>query len=293
MAVDVPPPGAQEPPWPAPTDDYQLLELELEWSGLDDAQAQIAAAVRPFVLTRDPLAWIPDRGCAWATANADGDTLELPIYVLREEMMRRLADANGDLGAAVLPFVEPVVRVGAGHVGLLVTGVYAELAFRGETPLLLAAPAVAPTLTAPTARLRSPHWEPAGLGAVQDLVQEAFGPVALDRSAVRLTPAETPVAGCPACTGGTFGFPGDLDTAMAVMCPPHRAEAQAVTAARIAHAHRSNAAGWRALGKGSARTTGLTDPFDTPMPARHGAAVGRNDPCPCGSGRKYKHCCGR
>jgi len=21
--------------------------------------------------------------------------------------------------------------------------------------------------------------------------------------------------------------------------------------------------------------------------------VGRNDPCPCGSGRKYKHCCGK
>jgi SEC-C motif-containing protein len=21
--------------------------------------------------------------------------------------------------------------------------------------------------------------------------------------------------------------------------------------------------------------------------------IGRNDPCPCGSGRKYKHCCGR
>jgi len=20
---------------------------------------------------------------------------------------------------------------------------------------------------------------------------------------------------------------------------------------------------------------------------------GRNDPCPCGSGKKYKHCCGR
>jgi uncharacterized protein YecA (UPF0149 family) len=26
-------------------------------------------------------------------------------------------------------------------------------------------------------------------------------------------------------------------------------------------------------------------------PAR--AAVGRNDPCPCGSGKKYKKCCGR
>jgi uncharacterized protein YecA (UPF0149 family) len=24
-----------------------------------------------------------------------------------------------------------------------------------------------------------------------------------------------------------------------------------------------------------------------------GRAPGRNDPCPCGSGRKYKKCCGR
>ena len=29
-------------------------------------------------------------------------------------------------------------------------------------------------------------------------------------------------------------------------------------------------------------------------PARRiGPKVGRNDPCPCGSGKKYKHCCGR
>jgi len=21
--------------------------------------------------------------------------------------------------------------------------------------------------------------------------------------------------------------------------------------------------------------------------------IGRNDPCPCGSGKKYKHCCGQ
>jgi SEC-C motif-containing protein len=25
---------------------------------------------------------------------------------------------------------------------------------------------------------------------------------------------------------------------------------------------------------------------------RTGPKVGRNDPCPCGSGKKYKHCCG-
>ncbi|MGE5503217.1 MAG: YchJ family protein [Actinomycetota bacterium] len=27
-------------------------------------------------------------------------------------------------------------------------------------------------------------------------------------------------------------------------------------------------------------------------PQRHADKVGRNDPCPCGSGRKYKKCCG-
>jgi len=35
---------------------------------------------------------------------------------------------------------------------------------------------------------------------------------------------------------------------------------------------------------------------DTPKPQtqRHtGPKVGRNDPCPCGSGKKYKKCCGR
>jgi len=26
---------------------------------------------------------------------------------------------------------------------------------------------------------------------------------------------------------------------------------------------------------------------------RTGPKVGRNDPCPCGSGKKYKHCCGK
>jgi preprotein translocase subunit SecA len=28
-------------------------------------------------------------------------------------------------------------------------------------------------------------------------------------------------------------------------------------------------------------------------PVRSGPKVGRNDPCPCGSGKKFKHCCGR
>jgi tetratricopeptide (TPR) repeat protein len=34
-------------------------------------------------------------------------------------------------------------------------------------------------------------------------------------------------------------------------------------------------------------------PAVTHAPARSGPKVGRNTPCPCGSGRKYKKCCGR
>ncbi|MGD8385532.1 MAG: SEC-C metal-binding domain-containing protein, partial [Desulfobacteraceae bacterium] len=36
------------------------------------------------------------------------------------------------------------------------------------------------------------------------------------------------------------------------------------------------------------------DEGDRPAPVkREGKKVGRNDPCPCGSGKKYKKCCGR
>ncbi len=32
---------------------------------------------------------------------------------------------------------------------------------------------------------------------------------------------------------------------------------------------------------------------DARAPAKAGPRIGRNDPCPCGSGKKYKKCCGR
>ncbi len=31
---------------------------------------------------------------------------------------------------------------------------------------------------------------------------------------------------------------------------------------------------------------------DTDAPATHDVRVGRNDPCPCGSAKKYEKCCG-
>jgi hypothetical protein len=33
--------------------------------------------------------------------------------------------------------------------------------------------------------------------------------------------------------------------------------------------------------------------YDAPKPLIRGPKVGRNDPCPCGSGKKYKKCCGK
>ncbi len=37
----------------------------------------------------------------------------------------------------------------------------------------------------------------------------------------------------------------------------------------------------------------VTEEFSKAKPTRSGPKVGRNDPCPCGSGKKYKQCCGR
>jgi Predicted metal-binding protein related to the C-terminal domain of SecA len=31
---------------------------------------------------------------------------------------------------------------------------------------------------------------------------------------------------------------------------------------------------------------------EAPRPIIRGPKIGRNDPCPCGSGKKYKKCCG-
>ena len=49
---------------------------------------------------------------------------------------------------------------------------------------------------------------------------------------------------------------------------------------------RAVAAEWQALGRPGAAPVEVAS-----APARRGGP-GRNDPCPCGSGKKYKHCCG-
>ena len=45
--------------------------------------------------------------------------------------------------------------------------------------------------------------------------------------------------------------------------------------------------------KQSWRQRKIFEPGPAPMPIAIGKKPGRNDACPCGSGKKYKHCCGR
>jgi hypothetical protein len=277
-----------------PKDEYALLEFALDWPGLRGVEAQLAAALRLFVITRDPLDWLADRGCAWATANADGDTLELPVYITRAEVQRQLRAGGGHLGTTLGTVGESVLVAATQSQGSIFAGAYPDLAFRGEVPRLLDQPAGSGGLGAPEIAMPSADWEPVGLGAIQDLVQDAFGPVDFDRSTVALHPTGVLDPECVACAGGRrFGFPGELADAEAEMCDAHRSEADTVTASRIRRARMSNRAGWRALAKGSARITDVPEQGGNRLPRRRRTSPPRNGPCPCGSGRKYKHCCGR
>ena len=235
----------------APESERALLELRLAWPSLGEREALIAARLRVFLLTWDPFWWMRDRGWAWATATGDGDAYEVVLYLALHDAVRRaretartLADVLGDLAGSVL-------TVGAKHEQLLVAGAYPELAVAGEVPGLLSEPESARGLPAPVLELAAPGWEPIGLGAIQDLAQERYGPVDLDRSQVRLEPVAEPSPSCPACAGKPFGFPAELDEHRTQMCAEHAEQAQQIIAERLERAPASNREGWDAIVGGS------------------------------------------
>jgi hypothetical protein len=233
-----------------PLTDTRLLELAARWEGLTPAQARMAEALRLFVVTWDPLEWLAPRPEAVATASAW--PLEIVVYVpvwsLTEMARRRettVASVLAGLGGRA-------IATAAAHEDAVTSGRYAELAARGEVPGLLSGTA-GPALEEAVITAVSPEWEEIGLGAITDFVQQAFGPVDLDRSLVELTAQAAPWPGCPACAGRRFKFPADLADSQERMCPEHRTEADAVISRRIARAEASNLAGWRMLGDASAR----------------------------------------
>ncbi|MEG1181695.1 MAG: SEC-C metal-binding domain-containing protein, partial [Oscillospiraceae bacterium] len=49
----------------------------------------------------------------------------------------------------------------------------------------------------------------------------------------------------------------------------------------------------RDVAKSAAASGGSNDGSEAQKPKKIGGKIGRNDPCPCGSGKKYKKCCGK
>jgi hypothetical protein len=280
----------------APQDEFALLELRLDWPyDLDIRPQKLQLWLRFFVMTQDPLAWIADRDEAWAATNVDDEhgVLELDVYVLRSALQREREAHDGDLGAAVGHWAAPAMLAGLKYELVLASGEYFDRTVAGALPRLLeGAGGDRGAFGSPTIQVDQP-WGPFGLGALQDLVQEAFGSVDLDRSKVSLDPVQPAYDDCEACKRAEFTFPSGLEDASESFCGAHKAAAKALNAARLAHARASNPAGWRAIDRAAMRINKLPEPAFAPQPPRRtGGAPARNDPCPCGSGKKYKRCHG-
>jgi Tetratricopeptide repeat len=254
-----------------PLDDTRLLELAARWDGLSPTLADMAEVLRLFVVTWDPLEWLAPRPEAVATANAW--PLEIVVYVPVWSLAEMAARRETTMAAVLADLGGRAITAAAAHRDAVTSGRYAECAARGEVPGLLSGDP-APALGEAVITAEAPSWDDIGLGAITDFVQEAFGPVDLDRSLVELTVTDVPRPGCPACAGRRFKFPADLGDSQDRMCPPHRKEADAVTRRRIARAEASNPAGWRMLGDASAR---LSFPH-LPGGLATRLAAARNDP---------------
>ena len=84
----------------------------------------------------------------------------------------------------------------------------------------------------------------------------------------------------------------DIDAAAAPAeepaAPAPEEEARALEEAR----QEAVAAGFRHRDTGGLSYSGGNENASEPGPAKAAPRIGRNDPCPCGSGKKYKKCCG-
>jgi len=278
----------------APDDEYALLELRLDWPfDLDIYPKHRQLWLRMFVITEDPLSWVAERGEAWATATVTSEVLEVDVYVLLDLVRRELEHADGNLGVAVGRYASSVMHAALTHEEILITGAYPSLAVRGEVPRLI------DDLDGDTGDFGIPSiqvkksWQPVGFGALMDLVQDAFGVVDLDRTPVVLTPVEPADPECKACKGESFEYPSALSDGRKAFCEAHDDMAVEVNTLRIAHARRTNFAGWRAMDKAAMRINKLGEPGFAPQPPRIVEQTpNRNDPCFCGSAKKYKRCHG-
>ncbi len=162
--------------------------------------------------------------------------------------MGAVTERGASVAEVVGELAGSAVVVGARYEEAVTDGRYPSLlASQGAVPSLLSEPVAGAGLGTPELSLVSEGWQPIGLGAITDVVQEALGPVELDRSPVELAVIGEAVAPCPACGGARFGFPGELGESSPAMCPAHRVEAEKVSNQRFEAAQASNPDGWGAI----------------------------------------------
>jgi hypothetical protein len=237
----------------APVTDKKLLELSVTWSGLPTGEARMAEALRVFVLTWDPLEMDAPRPDGFAAVNPGSHGLEIAVYVPIWRLIDLAAARHEPIATTLTAIAGSAVVTAAVHEEEVTAGRYPALVVEHSVPDLigdlLTGAALGPTVIAAD----PPSWEDIGLGAIQDAVQHAFGPVDLDRSPVELEALPPGQLGCAACRGTRFGFPADLSQAQRSMCAAHSKQADAVIKERLSRAQRSNPAGWRALGRATIR----------------------------------------
>jgi hypothetical protein len=236
-----------------PVTEKKLLELGVAWTGLSPSQARMADAVRLFVITWDPLEWRAGRPDGFATANAGEPGLELVVYAPVWSLVELATERKVTMAAVLGSMAGSAVVTAAAHEQSVTAGRYPDLVTQQAVPDLLSDPAAGSALGPVDVRLMSAGWEDIGLGAITDIVQHAFGPVALDRSPVELAAPDESHLGCPACAGHRFHFPAELADAQDGMCPAHRRDAGRVISTRLALANASNPDGWGALTDASVR----------------------------------------
>ena len=231
----------------APVIDKKLLELSVTWSGLPSGEARMAEALRVFVLTWDPLELDAPRPDGFAAVNPGSFGLELAVYVPIWRLINLAAARHESIAATLTAIAGSAVVTASVHEQEVTAGRYPTLVLEHSAPDLLADLPGGAALGPAVIRADPPSWEDIGLGAIQDVVQHAFGPVNLDRSQVELEALLPGQLGCPACAGKRFGFPADLSESRISMCPTHSKQADTVIKERLGRAEQSNPNGWPAL----------------------------------------------
>jgi hypothetical protein len=260
-----------------PIRDKRLLEFSLGWTTLFGVRAQMAELLRVFVITWDPLELDDARPRAFGTANSDELCVYVPFWSLEGLAERRgtdVAEVLGWLGGCA-------VVTAAEYQQDVIAGRHARLVASGEVPDLLAGALEDESSEAVLGRpakiaVEGGGWDEIGLGAITDIVQQAYGPVAFDRSLVGLAMPPTPRQGCPACEGRRFNFPADLNEQAVYMCGPHQKEVQKVTRERMVRAGQSNRPGWNAITGASIRREEPMLPFGLASKIR--AQIGKPGP---------------